>query len=62
MYESKIYPTKHQVLVWELEKVVEGLRTFEYNQHVADTGDLAAEDAANMIEAAIKKSEEPIHG
>ena len=62
MYESKIYPSKHQVLVWELEEVVKILANANFDQSVADTGNWAAHEACKMIEAAIKKSEEEIHG
>ena len=62
MYESKIYPSKHQVLVWELEEVVKSLRNSDFDQSVSDMGNYAAHKAADMIESAMKKSEEPIHG
>ena len=62
MYESKIYPTKHEVLVWELEDIIKQLETNNFNQSVADTGNYVADTAVSLIKAAIKKSEEEIHG
>lgn len=60
--ESKIYPSKHEVLIWELEKVVEILANANFDQSVADTGNYAAHQACKLIEEAIKKSEEKIYG
>ena len=58
MRESKIHPSRHQVLVWELEEVVKVLANANFDQSVADTGNYAAHEACRLIEEAIKKSEE----
>ena len=58
MVESRIYPSKHEILVWELEEVVRILANANFDQSVADTGNWAAHEACKMIEAAIAKSME----
>ena len=57
MLESSIHPTKHEVLVWAVEDIIEKLHLVKGHE-----GNLVAATAISLLEAAMKKSEETHNG
>ena len=57
MLESSIHPTKHEILVWEIEDIIKEIR--KVNGH---NGNYVASTVVSLLLDAIKKSEETHNG